>query len=66
MNKSVSIALLVVGIVLIVFGIGAWESVGSEMSEAVTGAPSNKAIWLLGGGVLLAVAGLVGTLRKKS
>jgi len=64
MNKGISIGLLVVGVLLLVFGLNAWHSVGSQVSETVTGAPTNKAIWLLVAGALLSIIGLFGTLRK--
>lgn len=65
MNKSISIALLVGGIVLIVFGLNASNSFSSEVSEAFTGSPTDKAVWMLVGGAILAVAGLVGLVRGK-
>ncbi len=64
MNRGISIAFIVIGVLLLVFGVNAWQSVGSAASEVVTGAPTNKAIWLLVGGVLLAIAGIFGVSRK--
>lgn len=66
MNKPISIALLAVGVLLIVYGINASNSFTSEISEAFTGSPSNKTIWLLAGGILAAVIGLVGLARGRS
>lgn len=66
MNRIVSIVLFVVGIVLIVFGISAVDSFSSDMSRFFTGAPTDKAIWMLIGGVILAVIGLSGTLWGRS
>ncbi len=63
MNKPVSIALLAVGIVLIVFGVNATNSFTSDVSRFFTGSPTDKAVWLLIGGIAAAVVGLVGTLR---
>lgn len=63
MNKALSIALLAVGSVLIVYGLSAADSLGSQFSRFFTGAPTDKTIWLLIGGALAAVAGLVGLLR---
>ncbi|MDO8413458.1 MAG: DUF3185 family protein [Gallionellaceae bacterium] len=63
MNKGISVALLVVGVVLIVWGINASESFSSNVSEAFTGSPSNKAVWLLSGGIAAAIIGLFGLLR---
>lgn len=66
MNKTIAVALLVVGIVLLVFGFGAADSFSSDVSEAVTGAPSNKSIWLIVPGVLAAVVGGVALVRGRS
>lgn len=63
MNKAVSIALLVGGILLIGFGVSASDSIGSEFSRLFTGAPTDKAIWLLIGGTVAAIVGLTGALR---
>jgi len=63
MNKIVSLALLVGGVVLIVLGINATKSFNSDVSRFFTGSPTDKAVWLLIGGVVAAVVGLVGTLR---
>ena len=58
MPSVVGIALLVVGIVLIVFGMNASASLGSRVSELFTGAPSDRTIWLLVAGVAAAIIGL--------
>jgi hypothetical protein len=63
MNKIVSLALLVVGIILIVYGVSASDSIGSGFSRLFTGAPTDKAVWLLVGGAVAAVVGLTGVLR---
>jgi hypothetical protein len=63
MNKALGIALLVAGIALIVFGINASDSIGSDFSRFFTGTPTNKSIWLLLGGIGSLVAGGVMTLR---
>ena len=63
MNKPVSLALLVGGIVLIVFGISAADSFSSDVSRFFTGSPTDKAMWMLIGGIIAAVVGLLGTLR---
>ena len=63
MNKLISIALLVGGIVLIVVGINATNSFNSDVSRFFTGNPTDKAIWMLIGGIVAAVVGLAGTLR---
>ena len=56
----VSIALLIGGIVLIVFGVSASDSLNSDISRFFTGSPTDKAMWLLVGGASASIAGAVG------
>ena len=63
MNKPISLALLVGGIVLIVYGVSASESLGSDFSRFFTGSPTDKTIWLLIGGIVAAAVGLSGLAR---
>jgi hypothetical protein len=63
MNKALSLALLAAGILLIIFGVSASNSFGSDVSRFFTGSPTDKSIWLLVGGAVAAVAGLVGLTR---
>jgi LPXTG-motif cell wall-anchored protein len=58
MQSVVGIVLLVVGVVLMIFGMQASASVGSRLSELFTGAPSDRTIWLLVAGVAAAMLGL--------
>jgi hypothetical protein len=66
MNRPASIALLAVGMVLILFGFNASNSLGSSVSRFFTGSPTDKAIWLLIGGLLASILGLVGVVSGKS
>ena len=63
MNKAVSIALLAGGIVLIVIGVNATKSFSSDVSRFFTGSPTDKAIWMLLGGIVAASVGLFGVSR---
>ncbi len=63
MNKIISLALLIGGIVLIVYGINSANSVGSDFSRLFTGSPTDKSIWLLVGGVVAAAIGGIGFFR---
>jgi hypothetical protein len=65
MNNALPIALLVGGIVLMVLGINATNSFGSDVSRFFTGSPTDKAVWMLLGGTVAAVLGLVLTLRNR-
>jgi uncharacterized membrane protein YidH (DUF202 family) len=64
MNKIISIGLLVGGVVLIVFGIQATDSFSSDVSRFFTGSPTDKAVWMLIGGIVAAIVGLTMTLRS--
>ncbi len=57
MNKAIGLALLAVGIVLLVFGINASDSVSSDVSRTFTGSPTNKAMWLILGGAASVITG---------
>ena len=63
MNKGIGLALLAIGIVLLIFGINASDSFGSDVSRFFTGAPTDKSIWLLLGGIAAATVGAVSMLR---
>lgn len=63
MNKIVSLALLVGGVVLMIIGINATNSFSSDVSRFFTGSPTDKAVWMLIGGMVATIAGLVLTLR---
>jgi hypothetical protein len=63
MNRIVSLALFVDGVVLIVFGMSATDSFSSDVSRLLTGSPTNQAVWMLIGGIVAAVLGLASLLR---
>jgi hypothetical protein len=58
MNKLVSLALLIGGIVLIIMGFNATHSFTSDVSRFFTGSPTDKAVWMLIGGIVAALVGL--------
>ena len=60
MNKAVSIALLVAGVIPTVLGINATNSFSSDVSRFFTGSPTDKAVWMLVGGIVLGIVGLCG------
>jgi uncharacterized membrane protein YidH (DUF202 family) len=60
MTKAISIALIVGGVVLLYFGGQAFHSLSSDVSRLFTGSPTNKAIFLIAGGVIATIAGLIG------
>ena len=60
MYKVVSIAILIAGIVLAVFGAQAVNSTSSSISRFFTGAPTDKSMEMLISGIVLSVVGLAG------
>jgi hypothetical protein len=64
MNKALGIAMLAAGIALMVFGINASESFGSDVSRFFTGNPTDKSMWLLIGGIAAAVLGIFLTMTR--
>ena len=61
MNKIVPLALLVGGVVLMIFGINATNSFSSDVSRFFSGSPTDKAVWMLIGGMVATVVGLAWT-----
>jgi len=57
MTRFAGVALLVIGIVLVVWGANASQSFSSDMSTFFTGAVTNKAMVMIVGGALAVVAG---------
>ena len=57
MNRLISIVILAAGVVLIIYGISASHSFSSDVSRTLTGSPTDKTMWLFGGGAILAVVG---------
>ena len=63
MNKAIFIAILAGGIILLIFGINAYNSSSSDISRFFTGSATDKSMWMLIGGAVATVLGLVGLLR---
>jgi hypothetical protein len=67
MKKIFGLAALSVGVVLLCLAYNSYHSAASGVARAVTGTSTNKALWLLIGGIfaaLIGVGGLLGGLRK--
>jgi hypothetical protein len=63
MNKAVSLAFLAGGVLLLILGISASKSLGSDISRFFTGSPTDKTVWMLIGGGVLTIIGLAGLIR---
>lgn len=62
MNRPLSLAILVVGIILLAYGISAHGSLVSSAKEAVTGSPTDRSLWLIVLGVIGIIVGGGGAL----
>ncbi len=58
MKMPIGLALAAIGIVLLIIGISASDSVASDVSRFFTGEPTDRAIWFTLGGVAALVVGL--------
>lgn len=64
--RLISIGLLFGGMVLFIFGVSAADSLSSDVSKIIHGSPTDKVIWMLVSGIVLAIMGLFGTLHDSS
>ncbi len=55
--RTLGLIFLVVGILLVAFGLNASDSVADSISEGVTGRFTDKTMWYLIGGGALAIGG---------
>ncbi len=60
-GRIFGILMLLIGIVLLTYGINSTHSISSSFSNLFQGAPSDKSIWLIIGGGILGAVGLVRT-----
>jgi len=49
---------------LIALGLNAYHSASSDVSRFFTGAPTDKALWLLIGGAIISIVGFSGLAQK--
>ena len=64
MNKIIFWALIIGGVVLIVLGFNAINSFSSDVSRFFSGSPTDKAVWMLIGGIVAGVIGLIGVTHR--
>ncbi|HYE07469.1 MAG TPA: DUF3185 family protein [Planctomycetota bacterium] len=65
MKMSLAIALVIVGIVLLIVGLGSADSIQNAFSRLFSGELTGKTMWLIVGGCVLAVVGLIGCMRSR-
>ncbi len=63
MNNIVGLAIFALGVVLLIFGFNESQSFGSDVSRAFTGNPTDRSMWLIAGGGVAVVAGLILAVR---
>ena len=59
----IGLAVFALGIVLLIFGFNESQSFGSDVSRFFTGNPTDKSMWLIAGGGVAVIAGMVVALR---
>jgi len=65
MNPLLSIALIVIGIILLSYGLISSDSLASRFSNFFAGHPTDKTVWLcLSGGIILLLG--IGTMIRAS
>ncbi len=65
MNKGLSLALVVVGVALLIYGFQANDSLSSDVSRVFNDTPTDKAMYLMIGGAAALIIGLVGLGRGR-
>ncbi len=63
MNNVIGLGVFALGIVLLIFGFNESHSFSSDVSRAFTGNPTDRAVWMIAGGVLAVVVGLFLAIR---
>ena len=59
----VGLGIFALGVVLLIFGFNESQSFSSDVSKFFTGNPTDRSIWMIAGGVVAVVAGLVLAIR---
>lgn len=64
MNKAVGLAILAAGAILLYFGYSQYNAPAFQVTEAITGSPTDNAVWFLVAGVIAAILGAAALIRK--
>ncbi len=64
MNKPLAIALLIVGIILLIVGLGSMDSIQNSFSKLFSGELTDKTMWMIVGGCVCFVVGILGCFRS--
>jgi hypothetical protein len=63
MKNPIGFILIILGVILLCYGINASNSVGSDVKKAFTGNPTDRSMWLIIGGAVAAAGGLAVLVR---
>lgn len=64
-QKLLGIILLVIGVILLVFGFNASQSLGDQVTETITGRFTDETMWyIIGGAVASVIGGFLAFARK--
>jgi Protein of unknown function (DUF3185) len=66
MSKILSLALVIAGVVLLVYGLDSSNSAASSVTRAVSGTPTDKTIWLIVLGAIGIIAGGCGFFTRRA
>jgi hypothetical protein len=64
MNTPLSLALIIIGIVLLIVGLGSADSIANAFSRLFSGHPTDRTMWLIVGGCACLAAGAFGGWRR--
>ena len=65
MNNIIGLGIFALGVVLLIFGFNESHSMSSDLSRTFTGNPTDRSMWLIAGGVVAIIAGLVLAIRGR-
>ncbi len=64
MNFPIALALIVAGVVLLIFGLSSMDSIQNAFSRAFSGHLTDRTMWMIVGGSICFVAGVFGCYRN--
>lgn len=66
MYRLISLCLFLFGVMLIVRGMSSTDSIQSYFALLLTDSPNGQPVWLLIGGIVMAIIGSLGVLRRSA
>lgn len=64
--NGLTFTFLAVGMLLLIIGISVWQAPEPAWTEVVAGTPTNKAPWLVIGGILFVILGVAASIRNRT